>query len=62
MVQSAIGDACLCVMWFEYHVRCCDCRLQEGQKAQEAGSRQLFHGDVSAIDNRVVGYEETGEG
>lgn len=47
-------------MWFGYHQRCSDCRLQEGQKAQEAGGRQLFHDDVNEIDNRVVKYGETG--
>lgn len=62
MVQSAIGDACLCVMWFDYYPRCSDCRLQEGQKAQEAGGRQLFHDDVNELDNKVVRYGETGEG
>lgn len=42
VVQFAIGNACLFVMWFKV-VRCCNGRLQEGQKAQEAGGRQLFH-------------------
>ena len=61
MVQFTTGDACLCVMWFEV-VRCCNGRLQEGQKAQEAGGCQLFHDDVNEIGNRVVGYAETGDG
>ena len=49
-------------MWFEEVPRCCDCRLQEGQKAQEAGGSQLFNDDVNEIGNRVVGYAETGDG
>ena len=65
MVQVAVGDAFLCVVmfsmvwfmaWFDEVPRQCDGRLQEGQKAPEAGDCQPFHDGVNDIENRVVRY------
>lgn len=71
MVEVAVGDAFLCVVmfsmvwfmaWLDEVPRQCDGRLQEGQKAPEAGDCQPFHDGVNEVESRVVrcgGKKET---